>query len=189
MESAAPIAIADQARRSSPFPWLAITVLCAFAPCISVYLMAIAAYVYLGHWPYYANPDPKQLPEIFSIPYSAVWISWLFWIPTTVLVGVPALRRINERHLSLWKTIRGVPLLLTILGSVAVFFLFPNFGLTVLVPMAALVQLIGAFVWGRNRVLNAPRRIFPAVLPVVLLVLCFMVMYFDPYGVFEWYMD
>jgi hypothetical protein len=56
----------------SPHGWSLILISTLSALPISfvavLYTSAARAAVYLGHWPSYGNPDPKDLPEHFSPP-------------------------------------------------------------------------------------------------------------------------
>jgi hypothetical protein len=61
------------ARPANGKEWL-VLLLGAFAALPSIllawlYTFAFRAALYVGHWPYYNNPDPKDLPERFH-PYS-----------------------------------------------------------------------------------------------------------------------
>ncbi len=179
----------NASRRSNLAAWLILTALSGLAPCISLYLFAAAAYVHLGHWPSYANPDPRLLPSSFELPSVVVVATWLFWIPITTLIGVATARRIYEPALRFWSVIKGVPLVLTVLAALSGLFLGPLLGLVWPIFVAAVAQVIGSFVWERDRAEGARRPIWPLLLPVFLMALCVWIIYNDPHGVLDWFMD
>ncbi len=52
---------------------------------------AAAAALYLGHWPAYANPDPKSLPVVFGWARFALFVaSSITFVALPVVVAVPA---------------------------------------------------------------------------------------------------
>jgi hypothetical protein len=53
----------------------------------SLYTFAFRAALFLGHWPYYAHPDPKDLPERFH-PYSE-FLEYL--VPVMISVALTCL--------------------------------------------------------------------------------------------------
>lgn len=57
-------------------------VLCfvAISPCIAYYAFACAATIYLGRWPHYAHPDPKDLPSPFGVVMLPVFLVQSVWI-------------------------------------------------------------------------------------------------------------
>jgi len=54
-----------------------------FAWWLSVLAYAWRASMFLGHWPYYNNPDPKNLPEHFAP--STAWLDWTVPIAGLIL--------------------------------------------------------------------------------------------------------
>jgi hypothetical protein len=51
---------------------------------VLVYTTAARAAIYLGHWPTYGHPDPKDLPEHFRPPEFLKWLIPLGSIPLVV---------------------------------------------------------------------------------------------------------
>lgn len=67
-------------QKSLSVRWDAFLSFVAFAPCIAYYSFAGVTAIYLGHWPYYAHPDPKELPDSFGTAMLVVLFAQVVWV-------------------------------------------------------------------------------------------------------------
>jgi len=72
----------------------------------SIYLHAWRASQFLGHWPSYGNPDPKELPAGFGS--STVWMEYtLPWAVglLLLLLWIAAIYRVNQWQQGQWSIV------------------------------------------------------------------------------------
>ena len=55
----------------------------AVSPIFVTYFFAYSASIHVGHWPSYSNPDPKDLPTLFTPLYLASMYAFIFWLPVS----------------------------------------------------------------------------------------------------------
>ena len=105
-------------RFKPPFPL--ITLLVAAFPVLLIFDLlgyAFKAAVHLGHWPSYANPDPKQLGWRFH--HGVLQLEWIgFPVVSLSAIILAILGRFHSRDFPTWSVI-----LLTI-ASFVVFLLY-----------------------------------------------------------------
>jgi hypothetical protein len=114
--------------------WLILLIAALSAPpwvlLASAYTFAFRAALYLGHWPYYAHPDPKDLPARFH-PQSEILE---FLIPTIISVIITCKVWRLVIRLAPWP--RPVPYALT---ALLVLWLLPI--------VLAMLDPLGVFEW------------------------------------------
>ena len=102
-----------------PLPMVALS-MAAFPVLVILALLgyAIQAWLYLGHWPSYANPDPKQLG--WWLQHSALELGFMaFPVVSFLAVCLSIFGRVRSRDFPFWTVIVTIVVCIVLLVAYA----------------------------------------------------------------------